>query len=95
VNGDGEGQTLFNAVTGDEIFRRKQQRIGFAAMLDYGRKTGNPGIAQNDFSGKEEKMLKALDLHLRNLLDQILYNKLLYPVQRKLTAGIDIEGGIW
>jgi len=92
VNGDGEGQTLFNAVTGDEIFRASSKGLDFAAMLDYGRKTGNPALRKMTFQ-ERGKMLKALALHLRNHLDQF-YTISYYTGATKADSWIDIEGGI-
>ena len=50
IQGDGEGQTLYNAVTGEEIAAATTKGLDFKGMLEYGRNTGNPALAQNDFS---------------------------------------------
>lgn len=92
VNGDGDGQALFNAVNGEEIFRASSQGLDFAAMLDYGRKTGNRALRKMTFQ-ERGRMLKALALHLRNHLDRfyaISYN----TGATRADSWVDIEGGI-
>jgi oxepin-CoA hydrolase/3-oxo-5,6-dehydrosuberyl-CoA semialdehyde dehydrogenase len=50
VTGDGDGQPLFNAVTGDPIATATTKGLDFKMIVEYGRKVGNPGFTQNDFS---------------------------------------------
>ncbi|MBS1596883.1 MAG: phenylacetic acid degradation bifunctional protein PaaZ [Bacteroidetes bacterium] len=92
IQGDGEGQVLFNAVTGDEIFRASSKGLDFAAMLDYGRKTGNLALRKMTFH-ERGKMLKALALHLRNHLEKF-YSISYYTGATKADSWVDIEGGI-
>jgi len=92
VNGDGDGQALFNAVTGDEIFRATSKGIDFATILDYARKVGNPALRKMTFH-ERGKMLKALALHLRSHLDKF-YAISYYTGATKADSWIDIEGGI-
>jgi len=61
VNGDGEGQTLFNAVTGDEIFRASSKGLDFAAMAGLWKKNRKPCNCAKMISGKR-KNVKALCL---------------------------------
>ena len=42
IKGEGEGQTLYNAITGDAIAKATSKGLDFKSMLDYGRRTGNP-----------------------------------------------------
>ncbi len=44
ITGDGEGQPLYHAVTGRQIAEASTRGLDLAAMLDYGRKTGNPAL---------------------------------------------------
>ena len=46
ITGDGDGQTLYNAVTGEAIATATTKGLDFKAILDYGRNTGNPLYAK-------------------------------------------------
>ncbi len=92
VTGDGEGQTLYNAVTGDAIAAASTKGLDFSAVLDYGRKTGNPALRKMTFH-QRGNMLKALALHLRKHLDR--FYALSYQTgATKADSWVDIEGGI-
>ena len=67
ITGDGEGQTLFNAVTGKAIATATTKGLDFAAMTEYARKIGNPALRKMTFH-QRGNMLKALALHLRGHL---------------------------
>jgi oxepin-CoA hydrolase/3-oxo-5,6-dehydrosuberyl-CoA semialdehyde dehydrogenase len=49
VTGDGDGQVLYDAVTGEEIAIATTKGLDFASILDYGRKTGNPALRKMTF----------------------------------------------
>src|SRR4030095_9173410 len=68
VTGDGDGQMLYNAVTGDPIAKATSQGLYFSAIADYARKVGNPALRKMTFH-ERGNMLKALALHLRKHLD--------------------------
>ncbi|MEP6647927.1 MAG: 3,4-dehydroadipyl-CoA semialdehyde dehydrogenase, partial [Saprospiraceae bacterium] len=92
ITGDGEGQTLYNAVTGDAIAAATSKGLDFKAILDYGRKTGNPALRKMTFH-QRGNMLKALALHLRNHLDKF-YAISYQTGATKADSWVDIEGGI-
>ncbi len=69
ITGDGEGQALYNAVNGETIGYASTRGLDFNAILEYGRKTGNPALRKLTFH-ERGLMLKALALHLRNHLDK-------------------------
>ncbi|HTQ65310.1 MAG TPA: phenylacetic acid degradation bifunctional protein PaaZ [Puia sp.] len=92
IPGDGDGQALYNAVTGDEIFRASTGGLDFAAMLEYGRKKGNPALRKMTFH-ERGKMLRALALHLRNHLEKF-YSISYQTGATRADSWIDIEGGI-
>ena len=71
VNGDGEGQLLYNAVTGAPIASASSKGLDFASILDYARKKGNPALRKMTFH-ERGNMLKALALHLRKHLLPVL-----------------------
>lgn len=92
VNGDGDGQILFNAVTGEPVAAASSKGIDFKAMLEYGRTVGNPALRKMTFH-QRGNMLKALALHLRNHLDKF-YAISYQTGATKADSWVDIEGGI-
>jgi oxepin-CoA hydrolase/3-oxo-5,6-dehydrosuberyl-CoA semialdehyde dehydrogenase len=92
ITGDGEGQVLFNAVTGEPIATASTKGLDFKKMTDYARSVGNPALRKMTFH-QRGNMLKALALHLRNHLDK--FYKISYQTgATKADSWVDIEGGI-
>ncbi|HQW84341.1 MAG TPA: phenylacetic acid degradation bifunctional protein PaaZ [Ferruginibacter sp.] len=92
ITGDGEGQQLFNAVTGETIGFASTKGLHYKTILDYGRKVGNPALRKMTFH-ERGNMLKALALHLRNHLDK--FYAISYKTgATKADSWVDIEGGI-
>ena len=92
VNGDGDGQLLYNAVTGEAIGAATTKGLDFKEIIEYGRKVGNPALRKLTFH-QRGNMLKALALHLRNHLDK--FYKISYQTgATKADSWVDIEGGI-
>ena len=92
ITGDGEGQLLYNAVSGEEISVATTKGLDFAAIAEYARRVGNPALRIMTFH-QRGNMLKALALHLRNHLD--LFYKISYQTgATKADSWVDIEGGI-
>jgi len=69
ITGDGDGQTLYNAVTGETIAVASTKGLDFKSVLEYGRSVGSPVLRGMTFQ-QRGAMLKALALHLRNHLDK-------------------------
>jgi oxepin-CoA hydrolase / 3-oxo-5,6-dehydrosuberyl-CoA semialdehyde dehydrogenase len=92
ITGDGDGQVLYNAVSGDPIVAATSKGIDFKAALEYGRNTGNPALRKMTFH-QRGNMLKALALHLRNHLDKF-YTISYQTGATKADSWVDIEGGI-
>ncbi len=92
ITGDGEGQTLYNAVTGEAIAAATSKGLDFKSMLDYGRMVGNPALRKMTFH-QRGNMLKALALYLRNHLDTF-YAISYQTGATKADSWVDIEGGI-
>lgn len=90
--GEGDGQPLYNAVTGEIIGAASSKGLDFKAMTDYARKTGNPNLRKLTFY-ERGKMLRALALHLRNHLDKF-YQISYQTGATKADSWVDIEGGI-
>ncbi len=92
VSGDGDGQILFNAVTGDAIANASTKGLDFEAILNYARTKGNPALRKMTFH-ERGNMLKALALHLQNHLDKF-YAVSYQTGATKADSWVDIEGGI-
>ncbi|OSZ81102.1 phenylacetic acid degradation bifunctional protein PaaZ [Chitinophagaceae bacterium IBVUCB2] len=92
ITGDGEGQPLYNAVTGESIAVATTKGLDFKAITEYARTVGNPALRKMTFHARGN-MLKALAMHLRNHLD--LFYKISYQTgATKADSWVDIEGGI-
>ncbi|MFN4006267.1 MAG: phenylacetic acid degradation bifunctional protein PaaZ [Chitinophagaceae bacterium] len=92
IKGDGQGQTLYNAVTGAPNFAASTKGLDFKEILHYAREVGNPALRKMTFH-ERGLMLKALALHLRNHLPK--FYELSYQTgATKADSWIDIEGGI-
>ncbi len=92
IDGDGDGQQLFNAVTGEPIANATTAGLDFKQILDYGRTVGNPALRKMTFH-ERGNMLKALALYLRNHLDEF-YRVSYQTGATKADSWVDIEGGI-
>ena len=92
MQGDGEGQLLYNAVTGEIITSATAQGLDFKNMIEYAHKVGNKNLRKLTFH-ERGRMLKALALHLRKHLEK--FYALSYKTgATKADSWIDIEGGI-
>ena len=91
ISGDGDGQTLYNAVNGNAITTTSTKGINFADVLAYARTNGNV-LAKMTFT-ERGLMLKALALHLRNHLPKF-YDISYQTGATKADSWVDIEGGI-
>ena len=92
INGDGDGQQLFNAVTGEPVATATTKGLDFKQILEYGRTVGNPALRKMTFH-QRGNMLKALALHLRQQLDKF-YQVSYQTGATKADSWVDIEGGI-
>ncbi len=92
ITGDGDGQMLYNAVTGEPIAAATTKGLDFKSIVEYGRNTGNPALRKMSFR-ERGNMLKALALHLRDHLDE--FYRISYQTgATKADSWVDIEGGI-
>src|SRR3954465_16076995 len=92
ISGDGEGQILIDAVTGDIVASTSAKGIDFSRMLQYGRENGNPALRKMTFH-ERGRMLKSLALHLMNKKEQF-YEVSYHTGATRADSWIDIEGGI-
>jgi oxepin-CoA hydrolase / 3-oxo-5,6-dehydrosuberyl-CoA semialdehyde dehydrogenase len=92
ITGDGEGQALYDAVTGESIALATSKGLDFAGMVNYAREVGNPNLRKLSFQ-ERGRMLKALALHLREHLEKF-YAVSYKTGATKADSWVDIEGGI-
>lgn len=92
VEGEGDGQLLFNAVSGEPIASATTKGIDFAAAVQYARNTGNPALRKMTFQ-ERGRMLRALALHLLEKKEKFYAISYLTGAT-KIDSWIDIEGGI-
>ena len=92
MEGDGEGQQLFNAITGETIASATSKGIDFAAAVNYARTIGSPALRKMTFQ-ERGRMLRALAIYLLERKD--IFYKISYQTgATKIDSWIDIEGGI-
>ncbi|MGV3528195.1 MAG: phenylacetic acid degradation bifunctional protein PaaZ [Flavisolibacter sp.] len=92
ITGDGDGQPLYDAVTGETIAAVTTKGIDFAAALDYGRSVGNNALRKLTFH-ERGRMLKALATHLLSQKEKF-YEVSYHTGATRADSWIDIEGGI-
>jgi oxepin-CoA hydrolase / 3-oxo-5,6-dehydrosuberyl-CoA semialdehyde dehydrogenase len=92
ITGDGEGQPLYDAVTGETIAYATSKGLDFAAILKYGREVGNTSLRKLTFH-ERGRMLKALALYLLEQKEKF-YQISYHTGATKADSWIDIEGGI-
>jgi oxepin-CoA hydrolase/3-oxo-5,6-dehydrosuberyl-CoA semialdehyde dehydrogenase len=92
VDGDGIETNLYNAITGDVIGGASSAGLDYAAILDYGRRTGGSALRKMTFQ-ERGRMLKALALHLLTKKEKY-YQVSAWTGATKVDSWIDIEGGI-
>ncbi|MFI5132751.1 MAG: phenylacetic acid degradation bifunctional protein PaaZ [Chitinophagales bacterium] len=92
MKGEGEGQPLYDAVNGNIVASATTKGLDFAAILDYGRKVGNPALRKMTFH-ERGRMLRALAMHLMEKKEKF-YKISYHTGATKTDSWIDIEGGI-
>jgi oxepin-CoA hydrolase / 3-oxo-5,6-dehydrosuberyl-CoA semialdehyde dehydrogenase len=92
ITGDGDGQILFNAVTGEAIAAASTRGLDFKSVVEYGRTVGNPALRKMTFHARGN-MLKALALHLQKHLPKF-YATSYQTGATRADSWVDIEGGI-
>ncbi|HJW18098.1 MAG TPA: 3,4-dehydroadipyl-CoA semialdehyde dehydrogenase, partial [Flavisolibacter sp.] len=92
ITGDGEGQLLYDAVSGEGIAAATTKGLDFAGVLKYGREVGNPALRKMTFH-ERGRMLKALATYLMEKKEKF-YNISYHTGATRADSWIDIEGGI-
>ena len=91
AHGDGDGQMLYNAVTGAPVASASTQGLDFAEILNYARDTGNPNLRRMSFH-ERGRMLRSLALYLTERKEEFYRVSYLTGATRA-DSWIDIEGG--
>ena len=83
ITGDGDGQMLYNAVTGEPIAAATTKGLDFKSIVEYGRNTGNPALRKMSFR-ERGNMLKAFTCVIiwMNFIVSVIK-----PVPQKQTVG--------
>lgn len=92
TDGEGVETNLYNAINGDQIGTVSSAGFDYAAILEYGRRTGGAKLRKMTFQ-ERGRMLKALALHLISLKAKY-YEVSAWTGATKVDSWIDIEGGI-
>ncbi|MCE9538213.1 MAG: phenylacetic acid degradation bifunctional protein PaaZ [Bacteroidetes bacterium] len=92
IAGDGDGQALYNAITGEQVATASSNGLDFSAMMDYARKVGGPALRKMTFQ-ERGLMLKKLALHLVGEKEKF-YKVSWATGATRADSWIDIEGGI-
>ena len=89
--GEGDGQLLTNAVTGEPVALATTKALPFDEMLRYARKKGNPALRKMSFH-ERGRMLRALAIYLTERKEE--FYEISYKTGATRADGwIDIEGG--
>jgi len=92
TTGASSPQELLDASTGEVIAMANTEGFDFEAILDYGRRVGNPALRKMTFH-ERGRMLKALAFHLQEKKEQF-YELSYRSGATRADSWVDIEGGI-
>jgi len=92
VAGVGQGQELFNAITGEVIATTSSKGLNFDEMCKYARHVGGPKLRKMTFM-QRGLMLKALAMHLLSKKEDF-YKVSWATGATRVDSWVDIEGGI-
>lgn len=92
VSGAKQGETLYNAITGEAIYTAGSEGLDFCAMMQYARKVGGPALRKLTFQ-ERGRMLKALAMYLLEH-KEYFYTISAYTGATRVDSWVDIEGGI-
>ena len=92
ITGDGSGQMLYHAVSGEPFTTASTAGIDMEAVLNYAREKGNPALRRMTFH-ERGRMLRALALYLSERKEKF-YTISYATGATRADSWIDIEGGI-
>ncbi len=92
ISGDGDGQPLVHAISGEVFGTVSSKGLDFQSMFDYGRQVGNKNLRKMTFQ-QRALMLKSLALYLFDRKEK--YYDVSYKTgATRMDSWVDIEGGI-
>lgn len=86
------GETLYNAITGEALFTADSKNVDLGAMLEHGRKVGSPALRKLTFH-ERGRLLKALAMYLLER-KETYYKISAFTGATRADSWVDIEGGI-
>jgi oxepin-CoA hydrolase/3-oxo-5,6-dehydrosuberyl-CoA semialdehyde dehydrogenase len=92
VEGDGDGNILTSAVSGEPVASITSNGLDFKSILDYAKTVGGPNLRKLTFHDRGD-MLKALAIHL-NEIKQEFYALSTQTGATRKDSWPDIDGGI-
>ncbi|KAA5534437.1 phenylacetic acid degradation bifunctional protein PaaZ [Taibaiella lutea] len=92
IAGEGEGEILHNALTGEAIYTASSKGLDFASMMQYARTKAGPVLRKMTFH-ERGRMLKALAMYLMARKENYYTISHLTGATRS-DSWVDIEGGI-
>ena len=92
IEGDGDGNILTSAVSGEPVASITSNGLDFKSILDYARTVGGPNLRKLTFHDRGD-MLKALAIHL-NEIKQEFYELSTQTGATRKDSWPDIDGGI-
>jgi oxepin-CoA hydrolase/3-oxo-5,6-dehydrosuberyl-CoA semialdehyde dehydrogenase len=92
VEGDGDGNILTSAVTGEPVAAITSNGLDFKAILDYAKSVGGPNLRKLTFHERGD-MLKALAIYLNEIKQEVYALSTQTGATRK-DSWPDIDGGI-
>jgi len=92
ITGQGEGEILHNAITGEAIYSASSKGLDFGDMMKYAREKAGPVLRKMTFH-ERGRMLKALAMFLMERKENY-YTISRYTGATRADSWVDIEGGI-
>lgn len=92
IAGQGEGEVLHNALTGEAIYTASSKGLDFASMMQYARTKAGPVLRKMTFH-ERGRMLKALAMYLMER-KETYYKISHFTGATRADSWVDIEGGI-
>jgi len=92
VEGNTDGEVLFNAITGDSIFTASSAGLDFGSMMQYARTKAGARLRKMTFQ-ERGLMLKALAMYLMERKEKY-YKVSAMTGATRADSWVDIEGGI-
>ncbi len=91
ITGDGDGQQLYNAVTGEVVAAATTKGLDFKSMTEYARKVGNRHLRKMTFH-ERGRYAESACTSFTKTPRKILYHSVIKQAQPKQIAGWILKG---